>query len=58
MRGSEGRRDEVGLAWAGEPAGARGDHTVSDFHHVWAAEAIAGLIACLAIAVTTDRGTR
>jgi len=27
-------------------------HTVADFHHVWAAEAVAGLIACLAVAVT------
>jgi EmrB/QacA subfamily drug resistance transporter len=27
-------------------------HTVTDFHHVWAAEVIAGLVACLVIAVT------
>jgi EmrB/QacA subfamily drug resistance transporter len=32
--------------------GTGGAHTVADFHHVWAAEAIAGLIACLAVAVT------
>jgi hypothetical protein len=31
-------------------------HTLTDFHHVWAAEVIAGLLACLAIAVTA--GTR
>jgi EmrB/QacA subfamily drug resistance transporter len=27
-----------------------GAHTVADYHHVWAAEVIAGLVACLAIA--------
>jgi EmrB/QacA subfamily drug resistance transporter len=32
-------------------------HTVADFHHVWAAEAVAGLIACLAIAVTARQTT-
>jgi EmrB/QacA subfamily drug resistance transporter len=33
-------------------------HTVTDFHHVWAAEAIAGLVACLAIAATAGTGPR
>jgi hypothetical protein len=36
-------------------------HTVAQFHHVWAAEAVAGLAACLAVAVaarrTQQRGT-
>jgi MFS family permease len=32
-------------------------HTVAGFHHAWAAEAIAGLTACLAIAVTARRTT-
>jgi EmrB/QacA subfamily drug resistance transporter len=30
-------------------------HTVAQFHHVWAAEAVAGLVACLAVAVTARR---
>jgi hypothetical protein len=46
----------VGVAAVVVILGTGATHTVSDFHHVWAAEAIAGLIACLAVAVTADRG--
>jgi hypothetical protein len=37
--------------------GSGAAHTVADFHHVWAAEVAAGLVACLAIAVTARRAT-
>jgi hypothetical protein len=30
-------------------------HPVDAFHHVWLAEAIAGLVACLAVVVTAGR---
>jgi hypothetical protein len=43
----------VGVAVVVVILGAGAAHTVTDFHHVWAAEVIAGLVACLAIAVTT-----
>jgi EmrB/QacA subfamily drug resistance transporter len=36
--------------------GAGAAHGVPAFHHVWAAEAAAGVLACLAVAVTRDRG--
>jgi MFS family permease len=42
----------VGVAVVVVILGAGAAHTVTDFHHVWAAEVIAGLIACLAVAVT------
>jgi len=45
----------VGVAAVVVILGTGATHTVADFHHVWAAEAIAGLIACLAVAVTADR---
>ncbi len=32
--------------------GAGAVHTAADYHHVWAAELIAGVVACLAVAVT------
>jgi EmrB/QacA subfamily drug resistance transporter len=37
--------------------GAGAAHTVTQFHHVWAAEAVAGLVACLAVVVTARGGT-
>jgi hypothetical protein len=46
----------VGVAAVVVILGTGAAHTVTDFHHVWAAEVIAGLLACLAIAVTA--GTR
>jgi MFS family permease len=48
----------VGVAAVVVILGTGVTHTVTDFHHVWAAEAIAGLIACLAIAVTAGRRGR
>jgi EmrB/QacA subfamily drug resistance transporter len=48
----------VGVAAVVVILGTSATHTVTDFHHVWAAEAIAGLIACLVIAVTAGRGGR
>jgi EmrB/QacA subfamily drug resistance transporter len=42
----------VGVAVVVVILGAGAASTVTDFHHVWAAEAIAGLVACLAVAVT------
>jgi hypothetical protein len=47
----------VGVAVVVVILGAGAARTVTDFHHVWAAEAIAGLIACLAVAVTAGRTT-
>jgi hypothetical protein len=32
--------------------GAAATHPVTAFHHVWLAEVIAGLVACLAVALT------
>ena len=46
----------VGVATVVVILGTGATRTVTDFHHVWAAEAIAGLIAGLAIAVTAGRG--
>ena len=46
----------VGVAVVVVILGTGAAHTVTDFHHVWAAEAFAGLVACLAIAVTARRG--
>jgi len=42
----------VGVAVVVVVIGAGAVHTVAEFHHVWAAELIAGLVACLAVAVT------
>jgi hypothetical protein len=42
----------VGVAAVVVILGTSAAHTVADFHHVWAAEASAGLVASLAIAVT------
>jgi EmrB/QacA subfamily drug resistance transporter len=38
--------------------GAGAAHTVSDFHRVWAAEAVAGLVAALAVAATGKARSR
>jgi MFS family permease len=46
----------IGVAVVVVILGAGATRTVTDFHHVWAAEAIAGLVACLSIAVTATRG--
>jgi hypothetical protein len=46
----------VGVAVVVVILGTGAAHTVTDFHHVWAAEAIAGLVACLSIAVTAGHG--
>ena len=35
--------------------GSGAAHTATQFHHVWAAEVAAGLVACLAVAVTARR---
>jgi EmrB/QacA subfamily drug resistance transporter len=48
----------VGVAAVVVILGSGAARTVSEFHHVWAAEVIAGLIACLAVAVTGRRGAR
>jgi EmrB/QacA subfamily drug resistance transporter len=49
----------VGVAVVVVIIGSGATHSVADFHHVWAAEAIAGLVACLAVAVTAqDRARR
>ena len=45
----------VGVAAVVVILGTGATRTAADFHHVWAAEAITGLIACLAVAVTADR---
>jgi EmrB/QacA subfamily drug resistance transporter len=45
----------VGVAVVVVILGTGAAHTVTDFHHVWAAEVIAGLVASLAIAVTAER---
>jgi EmrB/QacA subfamily drug resistance transporter len=46
----------VGVAVVVVILGAGAARTVTDFHHVWAAEAIAGLIASFVVAVTARRG--
>ena len=53
----------IGVAIVVAILGAAVVHPVSAFHHVWAAEAIAGLAACLAVVMTAgqsfpDRGCR
>jgi hypothetical protein len=48
----------VGVAVVVVILGTSATHTVTDFHHVWAAEALAGLVACLSIAVTAGHGAR
>jgi EmrB/QacA subfamily drug resistance transporter len=48
----------VGVAVVVVILGTGAAHTVTDFHHVWAAEVIAGLVASLAIAVTTGDRAR
>ncbi len=45
----------VGVATVVVILGTGAAHSVGAFHHVWAAEVIAGLLACLAVAVTRDR---
>jgi EmrB/QacA subfamily drug resistance transporter len=47
----------VGVAVVVVILGTGAVHTVTEFHHVWAAQAIAGLLAFLAVAVTA-RGPR
>jgi EmrB/QacA subfamily drug resistance transporter len=47
----------VGVAVVVVILGTGAAHTVTQFHHVWAAEAVAGVMACLAVAVTARRGT-
>jgi EmrB/QacA subfamily drug resistance transporter len=47
----------VGVAVVVVIVGAGAAHTVTDFHHVWAAQVIAGLVACLAVAVTARART-
>ena len=48
----------VGVALVVVIVGSGAAPTVAGFHHVWAAEAIAGLVSCLAVAVTADRSRR
>ena len=48
----------VGVAAVVVILGTGAAHTLTDFHHLWAAEAIAGLLACLAVAVTRGTGQR
>jgi EmrB/QacA subfamily drug resistance transporter len=47
----------VGVAVVVVILGSGAAHTVADFHHVWGAEAIAGVLACLAVAVTARTRT-
>jgi EmrB/QacA subfamily drug resistance transporter len=47
----------VGVAVVVVILGPGAAHTVAGFHHAWAAEAIAGLTACLAVAVTARQAT-
>jgi len=42
----------VGVAIVVVILGTGAAHSVADFHHVWAVEAVAGLLACLAVALT------
>jgi EmrB/QacA subfamily drug resistance transporter len=46
----------VGVAVVVVILGTGATHTLTGFHHVWAAEAVAGLVATLAVAVTARRG--
>jgi hypothetical protein len=46
----------IGVAVVVVILGPAATRTVADFHHGWAAEAVAGLVACLAVAVS--RGPR
>ena len=48
----------VGVAVVVVILGAGAARTVTGFHHVWAAEAVAGLIACLAVALTARTRSR
>jgi len=42
----------IGVAVVVVVLGSAATRTVADFHHVWAAEAVAGLVACVAVAVS------
>ena len=42
----------IGVAAVVVILGNSAAHTLTDFHHVWAAEAVAGLVACLTVALT------
>jgi EmrB/QacA subfamily drug resistance transporter len=46
----------VGVAVVVVILGTGAAHSVTEFHRVWAAEAVAGVVACLAIAVTARGG--
>jgi EmrB/QacA subfamily drug resistance transporter len=46
----------VGVAVVVVIVGSGAARGVADFHHVWIAEAVAGLVACLAVAVTAGPG--
>jgi hypothetical protein len=46
----------IGVAVVVVMLGTAAAHPVGAFHHVWLAEAIAGLAACLAIVVTAGSG--
>jgi EmrB/QacA subfamily drug resistance transporter len=48
----------VGVAVVVVILGTGAAHTVADFHHVWVAEVIAGLVASLAVAVTAGGRAR
>ena len=46
----------IGVAVVVVILGTAATHSVTEFHHVWLAEAMAGLIACVAVAVGRERG--
>ncbi|HEY0933539.1 MAG TPA: hypothetical protein VGD91_07345 [Trebonia sp.] len=48
----------VGVAVVVVILGTKAAPTLTDFHHVWAAELIAGVVACLAIGVTSRTPAR
>ena len=48
----------IGVAVVVVILGTAAVHPLGAFHHVWLAEAIAGLAACLAVVVTAGRGPR
>jgi EmrB/QacA subfamily drug resistance transporter len=48
----------VGVAVVVVILGTGAAHSVAAFHHVWAAEVVAGVLACLAVAVTRDHVRR
>jgi hypothetical protein len=48
----------VGVAVVVVILGAGVAHTVTDFHHLWAAELTAGMVAFLAVALTAGAGRR